>query len=144
MPAREWSRHLICSSESRRGSTPIGAAVARLAAGNGYNVLINYNNNRAGADAVVADCQGLGAEAIAVGADVADDGDCRKLAAAAQEAWGRIDVLVNNAGTTKLCPHNDLEGLDAEVAAATKAAAKIRTAAAPTRLTGTRPSTTSS
>ncbi len=47
-------------------SSGIGAAVARLAAGKGYNVLVNYNSNRSGADAVVAECQALGAEAIAV------------------------------------------------------------------------------
>lgn len=95
-------------------SSGIGATVARLAAGRGYNVLVNYNSNKAGAEAVVAECRALGAEAIAVGANVVEDDDCRKLAAAANEAWGRIDVLVNNAGTTKLCPHGDLDGLDAE------------------------------
>ncbi len=92
----------------------IGAAVARLAADKAYNVLVNYNSNRAGADAVVADCQASGVEAIAVGDNVTEDADCRKLAAAAADAWGRIDVLVNNAGTTKFCPHEDLDGLDAE------------------------------
>ncbi|MDH4042064.1 MAG: SDR family oxidoreductase [Gammaproteobacteria bacterium] len=94
-------------------SSGIGAVVARIAAERGYNVLVNYNSNRAGADAVVADCKARGAEAIAVCANVAEDSDCRKLATAASETWGRIDVLVNNAGTTKLCAHSDLEGLDA-------------------------------
>jgi len=92
----------------------IGAALARLAASYGWNVLVNYNSNKAGADAVVADCIALGAQAIAVGADVAEDEACRALAAAAIDQWGRIDVLVNNAGTTKFCAHADLEGLDAE------------------------------
>jgi 3-oxoacyl-[acyl-carrier protein] reductase len=94
-------------------SSGIGSAVARLAAANAYNVVVNYNSNSAGADAVVADCQAQGVEAIAVGANVAEDADCKKLAAAAVDAWGRIDVLVNNAGTTKFCAHNDLDGLDA-------------------------------
>jgi 3-oxoacyl-[acyl-carrier protein] reductase len=44
---------------------------------------------------------------------VADDGDCRRLAAAAETRWGRIDALVNNAGTTKFCDHANLEGLSA-------------------------------
>lgn len=94
-------------------SSGIGAEVARLAARNGYNVLVNYNSNAAGAEAVVADCLAAGVEALAVKANVAEDADCRKLAAAAVDAWGRIDVLVNNAGTTRFCAHADLEGLDA-------------------------------
>jgi len=94
-------------------SSGIGADVARLAARNGYNVLVNYNSNAAKAEAVLADCIAEGVEAIAVGANVADDADCRRLAETAVQAWGRIDVLVNNAGTTKFCPHQDLEGLDA-------------------------------
>ena len=56
-------------------SSGIGAEVARLAARNGYNVLVNYNSNAAGADAVVADCQAEGAAALSVGANVADDAD---------------------------------------------------------------------
>ncbi len=95
-------------------SSGIGAEEAKLAARNGYNVLVNYASNAAGGQAVMEECQAQGVESIAVGADVSNDGDCRKLAAAANDAWGRIDVLVNNAGTTKLCAHADLDGLDAE------------------------------
>jgi 3-oxoacyl-[acyl-carrier protein] reductase len=95
-------------------SSGIGAALARLAARNSYNVVVNYNRNQAGADEVVAYCQEQGVEALAVGADVAEDAACRALASAATDAWGRIDVLVNNAGTTKFCAHDNLEGLDAE------------------------------
>ena len=47
-------------------------------------------------------------------ADVAQDADCRRLAQAALDKWGRIDALVNNAGTTKFVKHADLEGLSAE------------------------------
>ncbi len=95
-------------------SSGIGAEVARLAARNGYHVLVNYNSNQAGADEVVSYCQQQGVEAIAVGADVGEDEACRELAAVAVEAWGRIDVLVNNAGTTKFCAHANLDGLDAD------------------------------
>ncbi len=95
-------------------SSGIGAAVARRAAANGYNILVNFNSNAAGAEAVVADCKAHNVEAIAVGANVANDEDCCRLANAAIEAWGRIDVLVNNAGTTRFCQHDDLHGLDAE------------------------------
>ena len=95
-------------------SSGIGAAVARLAAREGHNVLVNYNSNRAGADEVVDYCKGQGVEAIAVGADVAEDEACRALAEVVDQTWGRLDVLVNNAGVTKLVPHADLDGLDAE------------------------------
>ena len=106
----EAGRKVIIVTGSSSG---IGAEVARLAAQNGYNVLVNYNSNADGAAAVVADCIAEGVEALAVQANVADDGDCRRMAGVAVDAWGRIDVLVNNAGTTKFCAHADLEGLDA-------------------------------
>ena len=92
----------------------IGAAVAKLAARNGYNVLVNYNSNQTGADEVVDYCQQQGVEALSVGADVGEDAACRAMVDAAVERWGRVDSLVNNAGTTKFCGHSDLEGLDAE------------------------------
>jgi 3-oxoacyl-[acyl-carrier protein] reductase len=46
--------------------------------------------------------------------DVADDADCRRVAKAVLEKWGRIDGLVNNAGTTKFVAHGDLEGLSGD------------------------------
>ena len=48
------------------------------------------------------------------GGDVAQDADCRRVARAVLDKWGRIDALVNNAGTTKAVPHADLEKLNAE------------------------------
>ncbi len=95
-------------------SSGIGAEVARRAALEKYNVLINFNSNQAGADQVVQECLDLGVDALAVGADVGSDEDCHKLADAAIESWGRIDSLVNNAGTTKFCAHANLDGLTAE------------------------------
>lgn len=95
-------------------SSGIGAEVAKIAAQHGYCVVVNYNSNREGADDVVKQCQAHSAEAIAVQANVAADADCRNLAQTALDKWGRIDVLVNNAGTTKFCAHSDLEGLAAE------------------------------
>ncbi|HEX6692446.1 MAG TPA: SDR family oxidoreductase [Burkholderiales bacterium] len=46
--------------------------------------------------------------------DVAEDADCRRIAKAVLDKWGRIDALVNNAGTTKFVKHDDLEGLSAD------------------------------
>jgi 3-oxoacyl-[acyl-carrier protein] reductase len=65
------------------------------------------------AEATADLCRSAGAEVVVVQGDVSRDEDCRKIAAAAA-AWGRLDVLVNNAGTTKHVPHHDLDGLTAE------------------------------
>jgi len=51
---------------------------------------------------------------LCVEGDVADDADCRRVAKAVLGKWGRIDALVNNAGTTKFVRHDDLEGLSAD------------------------------
>ncbi len=93
-------------------SSGVGAATAKLLASQGCNVVINFNSNRAGADAVATECQDAGAETLVVQANVAEDADCQALVAAALEKWGRVDILVNNAGTTKFVDHHDLHGLD--------------------------------
>lgn len=94
-------------------SSGVGAATARLLASLGCHVVINYNSNGDGANAVASDCEQAGVETLVVQANVAEDADCRAMAQAALEKWGRIDVLVNNAGTTKFVDHADLDGLDA-------------------------------
>jgi len=54
------------------------------------------------------------AEIFTVKGDVAQDADCRRAVKQVLDKWGRIDALVNNAGTTKAVPHADLDGLSAE------------------------------
>lgn len=95
-------------------SSGVGAATARQLAEKGCNVVINFASNEQGARDTQAACEAFGVETVVAQADVADDTACRRLAAAAEEKWGRIDALVNNAGTTKFCNHSDLEGLSAE------------------------------
>jgi len=95
-------------------SSGVGAATARQLAERGCNVLINYASNADGAEQTRAACAAFGVETEVVQADVARDEDCRRLAAVADQRWGRIDALVNNAGTTKFCDHADLEGLTAD------------------------------
>jgi 3-oxoacyl-[acyl-carrier protein] reductase len=92
-------------------SSGVGAACARQLAELGCNVVINYAHNEKGAKATQEACESLGAETLIVRGDVAVDADCRRMAAAADSKWGRIDALINNAGTTKFCPHDNLEGL---------------------------------
>jgi len=91
-------------------SSGIGAACALELAKRGWSVVVNHSKSAAEAQKVVAQCK----DAIAVQADVGEDADCRRLAQAALDKWGRIDALVNNAGTTKFVKHADLEGLSAE------------------------------
>jgi len=95
-------------------SSGIGAATARLYASHGWNVVVNYSREPAPAEAVAAQCEALGAQVLVVKADVAQDADCRRLAAEVEARFGRADVLVNNAGTTKFVDLKDLDGLEAE------------------------------
>lgn len=94
--------------------TGTGAACAVQLAGKGCRVLVNYSKSEDEARSVVKDCIAVGAEAIAVKGNVALDADCRALAQAALDKWGRIDALINNAGVTKFAAAADLDGLDAE------------------------------
>jgi NAD(P)-dependent dehydrogenase (short-subunit alcohol dehydrogenase family) len=80
------------------GSRGIGAATARLAAERGYAVCVNYRANRKAADAVVASIEAAGGTAIAVGADVASEGDVVRLFSTVDAALGPMHALVNNAG----------------------------------------------
>ena len=91
------------------GSSGIGASTARLLAKRGWAVAINYAHNAAPAEKLASELN-----AFAVQADVADDVQCRRLAKSVLDKYGAIDALVNNAGTTKVVPHADLEGLSAE------------------------------
>lgn len=93
------------------GGTGIGAAVVRRLAARGVRCAINYAHSRDEAEALAAE---VGKGSIAVRADIAEDAECRALVAAAHEAFGRVDFLVNNAGRTKHVAHEDLDGLEAE------------------------------
>ena len=95
-------------------SSGIGAATARLYARNGWNVVVNYSRDAAAAEAVATECRTLGAQVLVVRADVSQEADCRRLAAEVEQAFGRCDVLVNNAGTTKFVALKELDGLQAE------------------------------
>jgi 3-oxoacyl-[acyl-carrier protein] reductase len=92
-------------------SKGIGAAIARQLAAEGAAVVVNYASSKAGADKVVADITGKGGRAVAVQADVAKPADVKRLFAEAKKAFGRVDVLVNNAGVYEYCP---LEGVTPE------------------------------
>lgn len=83
------------------GSRGIGRAVAVRLAKDGMNLVINYRGNSAAAEETERLCRELGAEVLLVQGDVSCAEDCEKLAAQVKEAFGRVDVLVNNAGITR-------------------------------------------
>ena len=95
-------------------SSGIGAATVRRYASEGWNVVVNYSRDAAAAEAVATECRTLGAQVLVVRADVSQEVDCRRLAAEVEQAFGRCDVLVNNAGTTKFVALKELDGLQAE------------------------------
>lgn len=76
----------------------IGAAVARAAATQRYNVVINYATSRGPADDLAAELRELGVRAYTVRADVGDEADVVAMFADVDRQFGRLDVLVNNAG----------------------------------------------
>jgi 3-oxoacyl-[acyl-carrier protein] reductase len=92
----------------------VGRATALALARRGCAVLVNYRRSREGADAAVAEASALGVDAVAFQADVTDDAACRAMVDASVDAFGRLDVLVNNAGTTVFVPHADLDGVKQE------------------------------
>lgn len=92
------------------GSRGIGAATARLAAAEGYDVAISFVSDEAAALAVTADVEAAGRRGLAVRADSADPAQIAALFDAIDQAFGRIDVLVNNAGV--LAKQSRLEDLD--------------------------------
>jgi 3-oxoacyl-[acyl-carrier protein] reductase len=91
----------------------LGAATAGILAKAGARIVVNYSSSKAEAEATAELCRKQGAEVVVVQGDVSRDEDCKKIVAAAS-GWGRIDVLINNAGTTKHVPHDKLDELSAE------------------------------
>lgn len=79
-------------------SAGIGAATARLAATRGYDLVLNYRKDRAGAEAVAKDAEAAGATCLICQADVADPDQITALYGAIDARFGRLDGLVNNAG----------------------------------------------
>ena len=95
--------------------TGVGAATAVLLAEKGCRVAVNYRRSGEEAAEVVAAIEETGGEAFAFQADVASDNEARALVDAAIEKFGRLDLLVNNAGTTEFIPFDDLDAVGDDV-----------------------------
>jgi 3-oxoacyl-[acyl-carrier protein] reductase len=85
-------------------SKGIGAAIGRHLAGEGASVVVNYASSKEGAERVVGDIKRKGGKAVAVQANVANKADIQRLFAETKAAFGRLDVLVNNAGIYEFAP----------------------------------------
>jgi 3-oxoacyl-[acyl-carrier protein] reductase len=85
-------------------SKGIGAEIAKHLAAEGAAVVVNYASSKDGANRVVADITAKGGKAVAVQADVSKPDDIRRLFAETMAAFGRLDVLVNNAGIYDFAP----------------------------------------
>lgn len=89
-------------------SKGIGAAIAKAYAVEGATVVVNYASDRGGAERVVAEITGKGGKAIALQGDVAKSGDVERLFAVTKETYGRVDVVVNNAGVFAFQPLSEV------------------------------------
>lgn len=98
------------------GGTGIGQATSlRLAQAGCRAVIVNYASSQAEAEETAASLAQHGCEGVAVRADVSSDTDCRRMLADAVGRFGRVDVLINNAGTTRYIDFPDLEAVTEEV-----------------------------
>lgn len=95
-------------------ATGIGAATALRFARDGWAVAINNfdDSTRDAAESVAAQCRDAGAQTLVIDADVGNDAACRRMAEVVGAQWGRLDALVNSAGTTRVIPHGDLDAID--------------------------------
>lgn len=92
------------------GAGGIGAAICRALAESGFRVIVGYHRSAAAAEQLAKVLPGTGHAALA--APVTDTAALKVLATSLEQGWGRCDVLVNCAGTTRFVPHADLDGLD--------------------------------
>ena len=92
------------------GTGGIGAAICAALAAAGFTVVVGYRRSADAAETLAAGLAGAGHAALS--APVTDSAALKAMAASIAERYGRCDVLVNCAGTTRFVPHGDLDGLD--------------------------------
>jgi len=97
------------------GGTGLGRAMCCRFARQGATVVVNYSQSEAQAREVVAEIEYSGGQAVEIRADVSQDRQARKLIEDTVTRFGRLDVLINNAGWTRYIPHHQLEDLNEEV-----------------------------
>jgi 3-oxoacyl-[acyl-carrier protein] reductase len=95
-------------------ATGIGRAAALALAKNGYDVVINFSRSEDAAKATARDAEAAGARTLLYRSDVSDDASVRAMLAATEKKFGRLDVVVNNAGTTIEVDPKNLDGVKIE------------------------------
>jgi 3-oxoacyl-[acyl-carrier protein] reductase len=95
-------------------ATGIGRAAAVTLAAAGYDIAINYSRSQQAAGETAAMAQAKGAKTLLFKCDVSDDACVRKMLAAVEQEFGRLDALANNAGITSNVKPADFEGMTAE------------------------------
>ena len=95
-------------------STGIGRSAAIALAKNGYDVVINFSRSEDDAKVTARDAEATGARTLLFRCDVSDDTCVRAMIAAVEKEFGRLDVLINNAGTTVDVEPKNLEGMTVE------------------------------
>jgi 3-oxoacyl-[acyl-carrier protein] reductase len=95
-------------------STGIGRSAAVTLAKNGYDVVINFSRSEDAAKITARDAEAAGARTLLFRCDVSDDSCVRAMIAATEKEFGRLDVLINNAGTTVDVEPKNLEGMRVE------------------------------
>ena len=93
-------------------ATGLGAATAILLAQAGANVLINHMRGQESQAEAIAEC--FANESLCCAGDITRDEDCKRMVQAAIDQWGRVDILINNAGINRPVEHDDLDGLSAK------------------------------
>ncbi len=96
-------------------ATGMGRSTALMLAELGCNVVVNYTKSEQEARDTAAAVEQRGAKALLVQADISSDTDCRRMVQETLDRFGRLDALVNNAGTTVFVAHRDLEELTDEM-----------------------------
>lgn len=127
------------------GATGIGRSAVLALARAGYDVAINYASSAKAAKETAAEAEKLGAKTLLLQCDVADDAAVRKMMASVAEAFGHLDALVSNAGTTATWKVKDLESLDMDewdrtFAVNVRGTFQVARAATPLLRKGTNPS----
>lgn len=96
------------------GGTGIGKAVSQELAGHGAAVVVNYSRSKVEAEVTVEEIRAAGGRAMAVQADVSVDAEVRAMVQVAEQTYGSVDLLVNNASITRHISMHDLEAVTDE------------------------------